>query len=352
MKKVLYIGWIGFKNLGDDLLWNIFENLSKKHLKESEMTIIPSFPSVDINNIEEYDLVVLGGGSLLTPYYVGILHKALTMNKKVIIWGSGIDRIKEQKLNMMMEGESPALNEIFSYEDALLLREVFSGASFGGVRGPLTKKALELLGVNEKDIQIIGDPGVLLKSDINIEKEKKEKIIGINWGTAKNNLYGNEPILEKKLINICERLKNRGYKILIYTVWKGDIPACKRLFNKINDGKNVTLDTTLYTEQELISLLSTCTLTINFKLHPNLLSLAANVPYIALGYRFKAFDLSQSLNLENYVLSTNSSDLENEVLKKVRLIERNSEAIINKYERVQKVYHPLIVTPFLNNLYI
>jgi len=29
MKKVLYVGWIGFGNLGDELLWHVFKELSE-----------------------------------------------------------------------------------------------------------------------------------------------------------------------------------------------------------------------------------------------------------------------------------------------------------------------------------
>src|SRR5690625_744752 len=104
-KKILYIGWIGYRNLGDDLLWNIFESLGKKYFLSNQITVTPSFPSVNLQELETYDTVVLGGGSLIAPAYIKLLHKAIKMKKKVVIWGSGVDRIPETTLQAMRQGE-------------------------------------------------------------------------------------------------------------------------------------------------------------------------------------------------------------------------------------------------------
>ncbi|MFC5364930.1 polysaccharide pyruvyl transferase family protein [Peribacillus frigoritolerans] len=111
--------------------------------------------------------------------------------------------------------------------------------------------------------------------------------------------------MENALLQVSKKLIKSGYKILLY-VWGSDREASKRLYDKLNDPLNVTYDPSLYSEEELIEKLSVCSLSINFKLHANILSLAGNVPCIALGYRFKVFDLFQSLGLENLVVSTDS----------------------------------------------
>ncbi|MFU7592303.1 polysaccharide pyruvyl transferase family protein [Priestia sp. RMT2NF4] len=352
MQKVLYIGWIGYKNLGDDLLWNIFKNLGVHYLDKAKIKVIPSLPNININDIGSYDTIVLGGGSLIMPSYIPILYNSLESGKNVIIWGSGIDRINKHQLDKIVAGKFPALIKEFKAEDVTMLKHIFSKAKFAGVRGPLTKKILEIIGVNSDDIQIIGDPGLLLKPSNILEVNKKEKIVGLNWGTTYKQLYGkNEVGLENKLVVIAKKLIKKGYKILIYTVWDRDFSSCQRLFNKINDQRNVIFEKKLYTEQELMVILSSCSLTINFKLHPNIISLAANVPFIALGYRFKVFDLAYLLGLEDYVLSTDSPNLEGEILNRVNLIEENKESILSKYREVQQIYNPLLIKPFNENLY-
>ena len=56
------------------------------------------------------------------------------------------------------------------------------------------------------------------------------------------------------------------------------------------------MDRNLYTEQELMEVLSKCRMTINFILHANVISQAAGVPAIPLGYRFKRVDYLISSN--------------------------------------------------------
>ncbi|MBS2967896.1 polysaccharide pyruvyl transferase family protein [Metabacillus sp. KIGAM252] len=350
MKKVLYLGWIGYKNLGDDLLWRLFKNLSKEHLNEKDIKIVPSLPGTDISKLDEFDTVVLGGGSLLVPRYMNLLNKALQKGKKGMIWGSGIDKIPKKQLDAIIDGKIPSMEKRLKGEEAAIFKKVFSQASFSGVRGPFTKKALEAAGIHQDHIQIAGDAGLLLTPKEVLAK--RENTIGINWGTTYNNLYGsNEAELENKLVSICKTLIKKGYKIWIYTVWNEDRTACSRLLKKIDDPLNASFDKTLYSEQQLMTQLSACRMTINFKLHPNLLSLSAGVPCVFLGYRFKVFDLAYSAGLEEYALSTGAINLEEEVLNRVDLIEKNTDSILERYKQTQSKYRPLLIEPFEKQLY-
>lgn len=350
MKKLLYIGWIGFNNLGDELLWNIFKDTCAKYFDDNQLTITPSLPGIDLNKLEQFDTVVLGGGSLLLPGYLQILQNALHQGKSVIIWGSGIDWVEKANLDLLTNDKLSSLEQNFKQQDIDVLDEVIERAVFVGVRGPLTKKAIEIMLGKEKSqkVNIIGDPALLLQHTNS--SNSQEKIIGINWGTTFNRLHGaNEELVEKQLVEAAKKLINKGYKILIYTVWTDDIPHCERLYKKINNPENVSLDKNLYTEQQLIEILSKCKATINFKLHANLLSLTANVPAIALGYRFKVFDFAALLGFEKFVLSTDSKDLTNEILDRVEIIENTESQILKQYVFTQQKYTPLLESLFAKN---
>lgn len=350
MKKLLYIGWIGFNNLGDELLWHIFRDTCTKYLDANQITIIPSLPGTNLKNLEEFDTVVLGGGSLLLPGYLQILQNALHKGKSVMIWGSGIDWIGKSNLDLLTNDKLYSLEQNFKQKDIDVLDEVIERALFVGVRGPLTKKAIEIMlgSAKSKKVKIIGDPAFLLQQ-ANSNKPQ-EKVIGINWGTTFNRLYGgSEGSVEEQLVETAKKLINKGYKILIYAVWTNDISHCERLYNKINNPENVILDKKLYTEQQLIEKLSGCTATINFKLHANFLSLAANVPAIALGYRFKVFDFAALLGFQNLVISTDSKQLTEEILARVEMIEKNRPAIIKQYHTHQQTYTPLLESLFTQN---
>lgn len=349
MKKILYIGWIGYNNLGDELLWHIFRDTCTKYLDKNKITLKPSKPGTDLKNIEEYDTVVLGGGSLLLPGYLQILQNAIHRGKSVLIWGSGLDWIEEHTLDLLVNNQLSSLEQNFKQKDVDVLEEVLEHAIFVGVRGPLTKKAIEIMVGKEKSrkVKVIGDPALLLRNTHLLQTQEKEKIIGINWGTTFNRLYGaNENLVEEQLVETAKSLINKGYKILIYTVWTNDIPHCERLYNKINNPDNVALDKNLYTEQQLITQLSKCTATINFKLHANLLSLSANVPSIPLGYRFKVFDFAALLGLPHLVVSTSSKTLTADLLDRISLIERKQLNPVKQYKTIQTTYTSLLESPF------
>ncbi|MFC7688249.1 polysaccharide pyruvyl transferase family protein [Ureibacillus sp. GCM10028918] len=353
MKKLLYIGWVGFNNLGDELLWNIFKDISGKYLDKDQIDIIPSVPGIDLKNLEKYNTVILGGGSLLLPGYLQMLQSAIHKGKSVIIWGTGLDWIGKQDLDLLVNDKLHSLERNFQQKDIEVLDEVIEKALFVGVRGPLTKKAIEImLGSDKaKKVEIIGDPGLLLQEPNPKNTSEKEKVIGINWGTTFNRLYGgNESLVEEHLVETARHLIKSEYKIMIYTVWKDDIPSCARLYEKINDPKNVTLDKNLYTENELIEKLSSYQATINFKLHANFLSLTANVPAIALGYRFKVFDAAASLGLQHLVVSTDSQQLSQEVLERVGIIEKSEAVIIDQYQSIKKKFQPRLESIFTSNL--
>ncbi|GIN74512.1 hypothetical protein J14TS2_49870 [Bacillus sp. J14TS2] len=349
MRKVLYIGWIGYRNLGDDLLWHTFRELSAKYLSSDQITVVPSFPAVNIRDLAPYDTVVLGGGSLITPSYSAILYKAMKMGKKIMIWGSGIDRIPEKQLYQLQNNER--VNSILRFQgrEREMLREVFQGADFAGVRGPLSKRVVETL-TGEQGISVIGDPGLLLEVEKTSTNDKPT--IGINWGTTNNQLYGgNEKLLEDQIATAAQQLIDQGYDIFIYAVWNQDFSACQRLEKKITREKSVVFERRLYTEQELMSKLSGCQLTVNFKLHPNILSFAAGTPAIALGYRFKVFDLYASLALEDLVLSTSDKDVTPKIIEVVSGVNRTRKQIMATYHAKQKLYQAKIESPFVDSMF-
>ncbi|MGG4393961.1 hypothetical protein ABEX25_06545 [Paenibacillus thiaminolyticus] len=86
MKKVLYLGWIGFNNLGDEWMQAMFEQLAKLHLSPEEYQIIPSVPGVDIKDMTKYDTIVMGGPCSYQA--ISIYCMTLYGNKSVLSFGA------------------------------------------------------------------------------------------------------------------------------------------------------------------------------------------------------------------------------------------------------------------------
>ncbi|KDE49954.1 polysaccharide pyruvyl transferase family protein [Geobacillus sp. CAMR5420] len=324
MKKVLYIGWIGFQNVGDELLWNLFASYARQYAPDVQ--IIPSTPKVNWKDTSPYDAVVLGGGSLLLPGYMAVLQEAHEAGKPIWIWGSGIDWIGEAETDALCAGAKPALHRHFSANDVELFRTVLASAAFAGIRGPLSEAVLKTLGAYPANVRVIGDPGLLLQTPASAEPPNKEKTIGINWGTTYNRLFGqHETLVEDTLARAAKMWIASGYRIHLYIVWPNDRSACERL-------------------QPLAA-------TVNFKLHANLLSLAAGVPAVMLGYRFKVFDFAALLGLDRYVVSTASPQLETDLIDTVALAEQHRRRIMEQYETARRQYIPLLLEPFERGLF-
>lgn len=359
MKKVLYIGWIGYKNLGDELMFDLFKeqfaalgdsyhldavNIEHKYLKN-----VP---------IQDYDLIVLGGGSILGgangnyihPYILNYLYRCILANKKIMIWGTGIDWVPKSFIEPIEENQKIPLN--LTPEIKQQIDVVFHQSVWTGVRGPLTQKIIEQYGV--ENCHISGDPAFLLYRPKRAGKlDQEKKIIGVNWGTSYNNIYGgDEARVEDQLAKALNQLIEQDYHIYLYTVWKADLPAMERLYTKLKDHSRVTLDKNLYDHNELLARMENFTFTINFKLHANYLSLAANIPFIALGYRFKVFDFVKSVDLEPYIISTDDSNIDEKILKLETEIMKNQETLKKKMDVTLQNYRERIMEPFRHGLYL
>lgn len=367
MKKVLYIGWIGYENLGDELMYDLF--------KEEFLTLGDTY-TLDVANVEhqylknvsiqEFDLIVLGGGSILSgkdnfvhPYIINYLYDCILLGKKVMIWGSGIDWLPKNYIEQLEENTEILLPNLDRLKKKLAV--VFKESVWSGVRGPLALKLLEQYGV--QNCHVSGDPGFLLNLDhltskdrvqLKLSSDKEdEKIIGVNWGTSFNNIYGeDEQKVENELANALNELIEKGYHIYLYTVWHRDLPAIERLYSKLLDSTKVTLDRTLYNHNELLSLMQNFAFTINFKLHANYLSFAAKVPFIAFGYRFKMFDFVKSVNLENFIISTDESNISEQILLKEADLLNNRSKIKSNIDFYLNLYRDRLKEPFKNKLYL
>lgn len=365
MKNVLYVGWVGYKNLGDELMLDLFReqfntlgngyHLAAANIEHKFLKNVP---------IQPYDLIVLGGGSILSgyqhpihPYIINYLYQCSLLNKKIMIWGSGIDWAPKSFIEQLDRNEQVpvAIPEHLKTR----LNTVFEKSVWSGVRGPLTQKILEQSGV--KTSHISGDPGFLLdpgnlSSEDHVELDSSlvdQKIIGVNWGTSFNNIYGqDEERVENELADALNQFLRQDYHIYLYTVWQADIPAIERLYYKLEDHSKVTFDRTLYNHNQLLSLLQNFYFTINFKLHANYLSLAANVPFIAFGYRFKMYDFVKSVEQEEFIIGTDEENINEKILSMEAKITTNTSDIKTNLKSKLNFYRDRIGEPFKHGLYI
>ena len=343
MKKILYLGWIGFRNVGDELMWELFLRHGKERWKSEHYEIVPSVPGVPYKQVEAYDAVVLGGGSLLIPGYLDLLHRAVLAGKPVWVWGSGYDGM-----------EKVPSKQLAVYQGVLRekLIDIAKRADYFGVRGPFTYQALADSGIPMERVKISGDPGMLLHHERKAAdgRGKTGQVIGINWGTAYNKVYGgNEKRVEAALAAAAKRWIRQGYQVWIYPVWGPDLDACKSLAARIDEPGNVTVVNRILSAGELMPLVEGCLFTVNFKLHANIISHAAGVPFVCLGYRFKCFDYVYSVDMPDFIVPMDAADLEERLLQAASRAVSSRNGIVSALRRRQEDYRERVMKSFLES---
>lgn len=363
MKKVLYFGWLGHRNIGDELMWDIFRNLFLKNIPSSEYKLISSTVNIrkrlknDSNYLKSFDIFVLGGGSILMPNFVNTLYRAIRLRPdvKIFIWGSGIDWIERKDLDryFLKKGQEQTQhrNEFNRFPKNWfknVLQVVLNHSEFISLRGYYTNEILIKKGVKLPNAIVSGDPGLLMKP---LRKDQpvvhNENVVTINWGTAMNRLYGkNEAMLEAELIKVINELVNNGYEICIYPVWSKDIRPCMTLYQKLKSKENITLIKQLINQERIIELYQKSAFSINLKLHANVLSAVSKTPFVAMGYRFKTFDFANFIGMDKLVIPTDDPKFSKSAMEAIKLIEEKGEDMMKTIDKYQEYSQKKLDTMF------
>ena len=336
-------------------MWDLFQRQAKLYMKPDSYTLRASQSEWKADP-STYDAVVLGGGSLLAPSYIDKVYEALLHQKPIFIWGSGIDKLVEKSvLESMLHNRPLALN-LTNSGTITKLKKIMHHARFTAVRGPLTRNFLCSIGCNPSKLKISGDPGFLLKRedavpvDMPSSLPSRKKVIGINWGTVKNGIYGrNETFVEDQLASVAKQWIRQGYSILLYVMWPKDILSSRRLMEKIGHPNRVQLIETVNPYQ-IMHLVGYCHFTVNYKLHASVFSAVMGVPFIALGYRFKVFDFAASIDSLLYTVSTDEVDITERLLTLAQQIKSNYPAIVQSINRNVSKYGGMLTRPFFEIL--
>lgn len=329
-KHVLYIGWVGFGNLGDDIcrdlfIANIEEMGANNGLQIDVTSLFPThFTETNLLRLAP-DIVVLGGGSLLQSPYVEPLIFAQKHGIPTLIWGSGIDGMHPPATHVFGDAKATAqqvshIVRYAGYAGASLLQSVGS-CSVGGVRGPDTFAVLQAIGCDLSRVHIAGDPGLLLPSEDASEGEGATRLaqharplVGVNWGTTRNRLYGEDEEKTREAFAEALHALSDEYRFVFFAMWGPDLAELKELVERMDRADAVEYVDAVPSQSQLAALLSRCLFTINLKLHANVFSAAVGCPFIALAYRSKGFDFSHSLDYGRFVIPTDAPDLSDAVI--------------------------------------
>lgn len=312
MKKILFSGYFGFDNSGDDAILKAMVDDFKKLNIDIELKAFSNNPvktekiydikSADrfnlshlIANLKETDLFISGGGSLLQDvtstrslaYYLFLIFLAKILGKKVYVYANGIGPINKPFNRFMTK---------------IILEKV----DFISLRDKLSYDFVKKLKLKNKNIKVTADPVFSLEP---ISDKKTEEILAKEGIKISQNTIGicirewkKAQDLKEKLAYVCDYLVEMGYDVLLVPFhMPRDNVYSMELAKLCKNKDRISTITKTYKAQELMGIFRKCKLLLAMRLHSVIYAAVVNLPMVGLIYDPKVRAMVDELGISEYV---------------------------------------------------
>jgi hypothetical protein len=294
---VSYIGWTNKQNIGDDALELAFRQLCLRYA-----------PSVTLNTDQdkhfdrEYDLYVLGGGNLLSPWknsYSSILSDVIDTGTPLIIFGTGIDdpaRISPPSPNTSIDA-----TDIYtvSHETLDAFKHVCYYASAIYVRDFASKQQLHRYGVTRQvftlcdlALQLTVTRDETIRTKYNIPSDKPTLVFSPTFMNNKT-IDENNAMMHTRIIPFLNMVSVQGWNIVVLPMFSYDIEYCECIARAVSAFDNRTTChaiNTIVSPDDALSIMSVANCVVGMKLHSMILATVAHTPFIGINYHHKCKD--------------------------------------------------------------
>jgi polysaccharide pyruvyl transferase WcaK-like protein len=276
-KKVLvYYGFLGDNNYGDELVYNatkvLFTDAILLPVSRYTPPLLRLLVAIDIKKIIG---VVIGGGTVVGNFNSApVFEKMATAGKPVYMHGTGVKEvIVDQKA-----WKTVTQNEIF-----------------GGVRGPMSVKNMNQVKLGAR---VVGDAAFALFTDKKFIERNNNKRVLINLGTHVP--YEGQEFFRKEFHDFIAYLINEDYIVSYLPFHEIDLELgleIKKKFPEINmipqpEGFD-----------ECADIFADCAFAIGERLHFTVVAIMTRTPFISINYAKKHEDLLLSLSISHLGLS-------------------------------------------------
>lgn len=312
-KKILFSGYYGFDNSGDDAILEAIIEEIRKIDSGLELNILSYNPQrtkkiyavsasqrFHFNSvkkaIQECDLLISGGGSLLQDvtssrslyYYLGIIALAKWYKKKIYIYANGVGPI-QGKLNQKITGK--ILNKV----DQITLRDKDS------------LKVVKELGVSKPPIEVTSDPVYAMKG---LEGKQIENLLKKEGIVSKGDFIGvclrrwkRSPALAQKMANVLDVVQEElGVNILFIPLhFPEDVYFSEEVQGKMLRRNYSHVIRGNYSVKEIQGLIGLCQMVVAMRLHSLIYAVTEETPAVGIVYDPKVKAHLEQLEISEYL---------------------------------------------------
>ncbi|MDR7073184.1 polysaccharide pyruvyl transferase family protein [Fictibacillus barbaricus] len=289
-----------------------------------------------IKDYLESDVIVCSGGGFLNDNYhpailarLIALYAAKKLGKRVIIYSASVGPFNRKFYRVLAR-------YVFNKLDLLTIRDIPSQEVLKNINvsSPIKLVADSAFSLWEKD-----DAGKTSEKNISklISNNNKKKItISVrNWTHFENGSQENYENAISGLVNKLNTLEEE-YEVYFVSSCTGtdgykqdDRKTAKKIYEKIENKKNVYLINEDLKAFELMQLYKKVDLNIGTRMHTNIFSIISETPIIAIRYEDKTIGLMQQFNLTKYLVDIEDVDSE-KLFNLVQSAMENNQEIKNQ----------------------
>lgn len=320
LNNVAYMGWVGYNNLGDEILYDahvaLFPRLKMLPYQNNKLARVCAAS----RGGTLFRAGWLGGGTLInqSTSWLGMIERLQEEGCPVYCFGTGVT-----------QSSFRAGHEKTSIEEWVKVLETFA---FVGIRGPYSKKILNEAGFY--GARVIGDTALALASPDYRPRDVRNRVIGLNFGLIKEGqIWGSADSYTESIVASIQQLIDRGYTIRLLPVWDKDLPSNRALVKRINDPRCTLAEDCYKTLTAYNAELEKCGMFIGQKLHATIMATMLRIPSIMIEYQPKCRDYMASVGMEKWVIKTSECNPEL-LLDTVQRLSDQSKAIqqeLNKH---------------------
>lgn len=284
---ILYFGWLGHRNLGDEAL---FEAIHGFFNPDYTFTTLSALECVPLHGLwaRLYDVYMIGGGTLINRNEA-VLDASLSYSKtlgKSFIFGAGVANGEFWK---HLEHRADRSGDWQRY---------LRSCRFVGVRGP---DSLDFMHRLDVPAELIGDP-VLALGNTELVKKTPAKRIGLNFGDTGNKIWGGSDFrLWEVLARFIERLLAKGWSVSIFNVFQKDLTSIRSILRAKGWEDRIPIhDHSDCDTARALRYFDDIDVFVGEKLHASVFAAITHTPFVMLEYRPKCHDFMGSMDMLDY----------------------------------------------------